>query len=42
MVSVLIKFKNKDLSYTYEGFRDPLLDELIKELDECIEVKKDS
>ena len=40
MVKILYKYSDKDLSYTYEGFRDPVLDKLLKELSESIEVKK--
>jgi hypothetical protein len=40
MISISYKYSDKDLTYTYEGVRDPELDELLKELSESIELKK--
>lgn len=40
MIEVKVKFSDKDLSYTYEGFRDPELDKLLKELSESIGEEK--
>jgi hypothetical protein len=41
MIKVEVKFSNEDLSYTYEGVRDPELDKLLKEIEESIGERKD-